>query len=163
MAPSAFNAQPWYFLIIKNRNTIEKMRKIVLKSANRHPSLPPKTIRQYKTFFNAPYIISVCLDTSKRWYLDPAAIHPQTLEDAMDNPDYFSVATAAQNIMLAAHSMGLGACWVAPHSIFRSKLEKLLDIRPPFKLITNITIGYYNKKSGKPMRKKLKAIHRFAR
>ncbi|MFV0348954.1 MAG: nitroreductase family protein [Halodesulfovibrio sp.] len=80
-APSAGNQQPWRFVVIENRETLERI-----------PSIPP-----YASMVpSASCAIMVCGDTSAEkypgnWMLDCSA--------------------AVQNMLLALHDKGLGAVW----------------------------------------------------
>ncbi len=81
-APSANNAQPWRFLVITERSLLDAIPKF-------HPYAA--MLRE------APLAILVCGDT--------------TLEKS---PGYWVVdcAAATQNLLLAAHALGLGAVWL---------------------------------------------------
>ena len=81
MAPSARDARPWRFVIITDRRLLEEI---------------PKVNPNAKMAAHAPAAILVCGDLTLEksagyWVVDCAA--------------------AAQNILLAAHSLGLGAVW----------------------------------------------------
>jgi len=51
---------------------------------------------------------------------------------------------AAQNIVLAAHSLGLGTCYVGFSKLlkFNRKLKKKLGIKKPYEVLTSICVGY---------------------
>lgn len=80
-APSAANRQPWHFLVLTDRPLLERIPAI-----NPHADMAK----------DAPAAILVCGDT--------------TLELA---PGYAVVdcAAAVENLLLAAHAVGLGAVW----------------------------------------------------
>ena len=156
MAPSGGNAQPWYFYIIRNKKIIQKMKNIVLKYQD-----SVIFAKKYGTFFNASYIISVCVNMDKRWYHSKNYKKVRSEDDVFDNSDYFSVAAAIQNILLSANSINIGTCWCNTSTTYRKKLEKLLNIKPPYRMIANITLGYYNKKTIAPLRQPLKKIFNF--
>jgi nitroreductase len=80
-APSSKDSRPWHFIVIEDRRTL-----------NRVPLYYPYAFMIRR----APVAIVVCGDQSlsvfgEYWTFDCAA--------------------ASQNIILAAHAMGLGACW----------------------------------------------------
>ena len=79
-APSARNTQPWHFMIIKNRDTINKM-------------------------------IEICPNGTLMKGADTAVL---VLGDLNDTDEYFVIdcSAAVQNMLLAAHEKGLGACWI---------------------------------------------------
>lgn len=113
-APSAANQQPWHFVVITNRATLDKI----------------PTYHPYATAcMEAPLAILVCLD--------------QQLEkiEGMGTQD---VSAATQNILLAARALGLGGVWLGVHPrterqvAFRKELG-LPDHVLPFALIS---LGY---------------------
>ena len=78
-APSAGNQQPWHFLVIRDRDTLVKITEV-------HP--------HSKMLLTAPLAILVAGD-------EKLQIHPgYWLEDC---------SAATENILLAAHALGLGA------------------------------------------------------
>lgn len=80
-APSACNQQPWQFVVIKDRQLLREVPKI-----NPYAAMAA----------DAPVAILVCGDSS--------------LEKV---PGYWVVdcSAAVQNLLLAAHALGLGAVW----------------------------------------------------
>lgn len=65
---------------------------------------------------------------------------------------------ASENILLAAHAHGLGACWVAgDKKPYAEKVRQLLGAPQNFKLITLIPLGY-SKEEPKPAKRKLKDV-----
>lgn len=83
--PSAVNARPWSFLVVRDRDTLGKMAE-----ANGRAAGPLK---------EAAAGILVCGDIERAF---PKA------------PDYWVIdcAIAAQNMLLAAHDLGLGGVWL---------------------------------------------------
>jgi len=88
-APSAGNIQPWHFIIVRNP-TIKK--KLAESALNQHH------VEQ------APVVIVVCAD-EKRSSIGYGT-RGRTLYCLQDT------AAATQNILLTAHSLGLGTCWI---------------------------------------------------
>jgi nitroreductase len=84
-APSAGNEQPWHFVVIHNRATLA-----ALSAA--HPDA--------EMVQHAACAVLVCVDLKKVKY-----------------PDYWPAdcAAATQNMLLAAHGLGLGSVWVGVH------------------------------------------------
>ncbi len=81
MAPSAGNEQPWHFIVIRDKTTLEKVKDI-----NPFAGMAPK----------APVAVLVCADLSLEKY---------------DGYWVQDCSAAVQNILLAAHGLGLGAVW----------------------------------------------------
>jgi len=130
-APSAGNAQPWHFIVIRDRETMNKI-----------PTFHPYA----KMLYEAPAAILVCGDLSSekypgRWVMDCSA--------------------ATQNILLAAHTIGLGTVWIG---IYPSE-ERMLPIIELFRIPANIipvsliAVGYPNENKEVPNRFKPERIH----
>ena len=79
----------------------------------------------------------------KRWYHHDFDLKKPGVE-AINNPDYMSLAAAIQNLLLAAHSLNLGACWTGVSEEFRTALDKLIDVPETHMLAANIAIGHYD-------------------
>jgi nitroreductase len=113
-APSAGNQQPWHFVILDDRKILNVIHTF-------HPS--------GKMLKEADKAILVCgdLDLEKfkgYWMIDCAA--------------------AAENILLAAHSLGLGACWlgVYPRKGRVTGIRKLLRLPTHIIPFALISLGY---------------------
>jgi nitroreductase len=65
---------------------------------------------------------------------------------------------ATENILLAAHAHGLGACWVAgDKKPYADKIRQLLGVPQEFKLVSLIPLGY-SKEEPKPAKKNLENV-----
>jgi len=88
-APSAGNIQPWIFVIIRKP---EMKRRLAEAALNQH------------FIYEAPVVIVVCADRERSgMYYGSRGANLYCIQDT---------AAAIQNILLAAHALGLGACWV---------------------------------------------------
>ena len=100
-APSACNNQPCVFIVIKDKDSKEKLQ----------------SVYDREWFVSAPVIIAVCLDHSLSW-------------KRKDGKDYGDIdaAIAMDHMTLAAADLGLGTCWVgAFDSVQASKTLFLPD------------------------------------
>ena len=131
-APSARNFQPWHFVIIDDRN---KLREI--------PKFHPYTAM----LETAPLAIAVCGDLS--------------LEKSME---YIALdcAAATQNMLLAAHGLGLGAVWLGiyPRENRIKGLADLLKLPEHIIPVTLIALGYPAEDPPPASRFKPQRIHR---
>lgn len=116
-APSAGNKQPWKFVVIKNEET--------LKTISGH-------FHTMKMAENAPLAIVVCGDMN------------QTFPE--DGRDYWveDASAATENLLLAAHAMGLGAVWcgIYPMQERVKLLKKLLGMPENIVPLNVIPVGY---------------------
>ena len=112
-APSAHNGQPWHFVVIDQREILDAI-------PTHHP---------YAAMCKeAPLAILVCGDTdlartADSWLLDCSA--------------------ATQNILLAAHALGLGAVWV--HMLWpesAAPLRERLGLPEHVRTLALVPVGY---------------------
>ena len=84
-------------------------------------------------------------------------------ENLANTPAYWPVdcAAATQNILLAAHGLGLGGVWlgVYPRSERISALEKLIELPPHIHPFSIVSLGYPAEKRTVPERFKPERIH----
>jgi nitroreductase len=130
-APSAGNQQPWHFVVIRNKVIFQKINEF-------HP--------YSKMMLEAGLAILVCGDVSVE-----------------TNKGYWPVdcSAATENILIAAHGLGLGAVWLGiyPRPDRQDGMRKLFllpDTIFPFSLIS---IGYPGEQKTKPERFKQERIH----
>ena len=113
-APSARNQQPWQFIIIDESQLLRRIMDV-------HP---------YASMLSgAELAILVCGD-----------------ENLELSKGYWSVDCAAstQNILLAAHSLGLGAVWlgVYPREERQKGIREIFDLPPHIHPFSLISVGY---------------------
>jgi nitroreductase len=113
-APSPFNTQPWEFIIIKEKETLEAISRFA----------------RYSGYLaNVPMAIAV---------LVPPINSKFSWIESIGEPRY-AAAIAVQNMMLAAWELGIGTCWV---SIERDKVGRLLGVPETHFVLTVVPIGY---------------------
>ena len=100
---------------------------------------------------NAPVVIVVCAELGKSGYYDG--------EPATDQGDWymFDVALAMQNLVLAAHSVGLGTVHVGLH-FDTKKAARILEIPEGFRAVEMTPLGYPDYEPKPRPRKELSEI-----
>lgn len=113
-APSACNKQPWHFVTITERDTLNEIAEFHLNG---------------KMLRNAPCALLICGDEIKAhdkgyWPVDCGA--------------------ATQNVLLAAHAIGLGACWLGiyPREERVAKIKTLMSLPEHIHAFALIALGY---------------------
>ncbi len=126
-APSAGNLQPWEFIITKNQDLKQKIMR-----ASRNQSF----------ITQAPVLITVCANcrASEKVY-GPRGKELYCLQDT---------AAAMQNMLLAIHALGLGACWVGEFD--EAEVRKILEIPEFVRPVAILTVGYPEGDVKKPER-----------
>lgn len=111
-APSGMNNQPWRFATVESREMMEKLSAF---------SKYAKLIR------SAPAAVAV--------FLDNESVYNRT-------KDVQGIGAATENILLAAHALGLGACWIGEILNRREEVEKALGTGPNLELMALVIVGY---------------------
>ena len=105
MAPSAVNQQPWTFTVVRNQELLDQ----VSRDAKAHmvATMPADMAGgaraehflsmlgdpAFQIFYHAPALILISGNAPGSWITEDCAL-------------------AAENLMLTAHSLGLGSCWI---------------------------------------------------
>lgn len=166
MAPSATNSQNWRFIAVKSDEKKQELVSAIEEQIKEYSALI-KSQRAYNefnaysrffTFFaSAPLVIAVIKTPYTSFSLrimQRYGISPEALEAA----DSQGPSAAIQNMLLASHSLGYGACWMTGPLIAKTKLEKVLDIKEPDSLMALIPIGKTEKQPAAPKRKPIEDI-----
>jgi len=110
-APSGMNNQPWRFIVVSDKKT----KNIVAKQTH------------YDDIINsASYAIAV--------FYDADSGYDRT-------KDVLSIGACIQNMLLAAHSLGLGACWLGEILKNRENIAQLLGAPACYELMAVIALG----------------------
>jgi len=160
-APSAHNAQPWRFIVIRDSALKQKLAEDMADRWNEDMSKNgiPKEQREsfikasVERFGNAPVIIVACLT------MEGMGEYP---DDRRKKIEYVmavqSVAAAIENVLLAAHGEGLGSCWFCAPLFCPDTVRKTLKIPKRVDPQALITLGYPANKPNPPPRKPLEDI-----
>lgn len=115
-APTAVNSQPWQLIVIDNRESLDSLAEVLPYA---------------KMLKHAPLAIVTCGDLSK-------AIE--------DEPTFWiqDVSAATENLLLAAHSLGLGAVWtgVYPNKERAEAVSERLGLPANIIPLAVVPIGY---------------------
>lgn len=131
IAPSAMNQQSWHFTVVQNEGVLNKIVEAI-RTAFKNSGIPNFEARakddNFSPFYNAPTFIIV---TGNEKAIAP--IHDGSL--------------AIGNMMNAAHSLGVGTCWIhAVNFLFGTEEGKLLKgelgIPEDYIPVGSIAVGY---------------------
>lgn len=144
-APSAFNSQPWSFVIIQDPAVLtdysERAKPYLIKllegKSDLHGYKKMLSNPDFNIFYNASTLIIIYATTDNYFAAGDCCL-------------------AAQNLMLSAHDLGLGSCWIGFSTPFfnSSELKKELDIPAEYTAVAPLIVGYPefipSKRSRKP-------------
>ena len=95
-------------------------------------------------FKNAPALIAVLRQpyrSSTEEILAKSGRTREEIKDMRSGPDIQSIGAAIQNLILSAHEMGYGTCWMTGPLFAAPEMEKVLGVQPPQSLCTFVPIG----------------------
>ena len=132
LAPSAGNQQPWEFIVIEDLSVLHAV---------------PTVLGFAKMAAEATCAIVVCGNKS---FIKAEGFWQQ------------DCAAATQNILLAAHGLGLGTCWcgVYPNEKRAADLKHMLNIPENVTPLSFIAIGVPNEQKEQPERFNEARVHR---
>jgi len=166
--PSAGNGQTWKFVVIQDHEIIEEMENDVIQTCRKISRLfyylkdGSKTKRFFTrlfqwlnpaTFHPVPYIAAHMIAEGRAGVFHGAPTVILILVDKRAPGDSaIEAGIAGETMVLAAHSYGLGTCWVSfANLLFRGsnkrKWKKRFDIKYPYVPVTTLVAGY---PAGKP-------------
>jgi nitroreductase len=131
MAPSAGNQQPWQFVVVTDKAQLE-----LVKGVHPHVGMAP----------TAPLGILVCGDESLEKF---PGFWPQDCSAAM------------QNLLLAAHGLGLGAVWtgVYPYGDRIDRFREIFGLPVHVIPLAFAVIGHPHQKGGRQERYREDRVH----
>ena len=138
-APSANNNQPWKFVVVRSKETKEKLLDAFMDRMKDYFESHGIPLDRIKTFwsgiFAAPVHILAFCDTS---VVD--------IEEGWEEIEMLwstqGVSAACQNILLAAHALGLGSVWTGATLAVEDEIKAMLGVPQGVRLMTVIAVGY---------------------
>lgn len=139
-APSAGNLQPWRFVVVEDEKIRERLRETAIPKwrsvmetleedePERYEIYSKHVDREDPVYYSAPVIVFVI------------------------GPSSINCALACENMMLAAHSLGLGSCYVGWGALILDDLEmiELLELKKEESILGPIVMGYPEKYPNPP-------------
>lgn len=143
-APSAHNRQPWRFTVIETEQIKQELAKAMgekLRNDLEADYTPENIIeldvqRSYDRITSAPVIIVLSLTMADMdVYPDPNRTHNEYIMAVQ------STAMCGQNLLLAAHESGLGACWMCAPLFCPDVVRQVLNLPEDWQPQALLTLG----------------------
>jgi nitroreductase len=165
-APSNHNRQPWRFILFEDRSQIGKLAETVgVELSGRLQSLPAvargyaSEFANYATFFGEAPVLVVVMH--KR----PVSLSNALLKDAhqpeLVSGEPLSSAMAVQNLLIAAHALGLGTCVLTAPLIVQEAVVRELNLPREYDLTCLVALGFPDETPAPPRRKSIEQIAEF--
>ena len=131
-APSAGNFQPCHFIVVKDANKRKQLQEAALGQ---------------ELLNTAPLVIVVCAEPERS---------SKYGERGMKHFCLLDCANAAENMLLAAHSLGYGSCWMGGFS--ENGVKKVLGLPDDLRVVALVPIGKADEDPVPPSRRPLDEI-----
>lgn len=176
MAPSPKHQQNWHFVVISNREMIEKITRIVDQKHTYIASLIDdekdrarymRLLPYYTNFRNSESLVVVYskdYEMIEETILRKHGVNEAILEELLyPRSDAQAIGAAIENFMLAAANMGYGTCYMTGPTYAKKELEDLIKFnQDEYHLMAMISIGVPAENSIKqPKRKPLEEVVTF--
>jgi len=178
-APNGGNFQGWRFIVVKNREVISKMASAVQSIVDKMVSWPEAAlwqedmkrsqknasffrnasaciavfVSQYQSAFDKVLVARENIDEEAKRILACRKFAPTSIQSA---------AAAVTTMLLAMHSMGLGAVWLVGPLVAKKEIESILKVPENLGLVCLVAMGYPDEspeKDRKPVDQVLEFIH----
>jgi len=129
-APNHYKVRPWRFIVLTGNARNQLGDVMAAAQHERQPELPAANLEKTRGLpLRAPLIIAVGVDK---------AIEPKVFE--LEN--YAAASAACENILLAAHALGLGAIWRTGEWARDPKVKQFLGLEADQHIAGLIYTGY---------------------
>ncbi len=136
-APNAVNQQPWTFTVVRDQALLDQvsreakahmlatMADAMAKGARVEHFRVTLGNPDFHIFYHAPALILISGEAPGPWIVEDCAL-------------------AAENLMLMAHSLGLGSCWIgfAQSYLCTAEGKRLLGLPDSWVPVAPIIVGY---------------------
>ncbi len=145
MAPSAHNRQPWRFVILTTMEDKLCLANVLgellgedrLADGDDPGQIERDVAQSIERITSAPVVVITCLS------MEDMDVYP---EGRRNSAEYAmavqSVSMAAQNLLLAAHAEGLGACWLCAPLFAQDLVQEELSLPEGWEPQGLIVLGY---------------------
>ena len=167
-AMSGANGQPWEFVIVKDKETKDRIADYYLGTELRFWNIEKTRVEEVRhnalrgaqppsrrhAFKDAPVLIVVCGDP--RTFM--ATVLGAQFYEGDWSVFWMNLANACQNLHLAAVTLGLATTWVSVSNDWEGSLKNLLGIPEFFRVRMIVPVGYPAYKPAAPYRRELREI-----
>jgi nitroreductase len=135
-APNHFLNQPWRFIVLTGKAreelgaVFEATLREQMKDEPDEKKVEGQAMAERTKLLRAPVVIAVGVKQ------EPENARIPAFENTA------AVAAATQNLLLAAHGLGLGAYWRSGNNVFDPKVKEWLGLEPQDELISFVYLGY---------------------
>ena len=128
MAPSGLNNQPWRFVTVSDKDLLRKLAKLTKYS---------------HIIESAPACVVVFVDKEAMYH---------------EVKDHQAMGACIQNLLLAAHGMGLGGVWLGEILKSAKEVRDLCELSDQYDLMAVVALGHPAGKGGRADRRPVEEV-----
>lgn len=151
------NSQPWDFVVVRDepiRRDVAKMMTEHLDGVRRFSDTPnPEDPTQRRIFQGVRHLVDHLADAPVLVFVCGNDVYPP--EAPREHLMYSAVFGAAQNLMVAARALGLGAAYTTFHFTSEPEIKARLGIPETTRICVTIPLGWPDRPFGRLTRKPL--------
>ena len=148
-APTVGGNEQWIFCVVDSQEMRERLRELLVDAQGQYytkmmkkPWTKEKIEKWFaendRNLYRAPFYVAVFADFTERMYTNP------NIEDLWAHQ---SAAAAIENMLLAAHGLGIGGCWFGVPLLMEKEFYSLLGVKGDgLKLAAVLAFGYPKEK-----------------
>lgn len=160
-SPSYTNTQPWEMVVVSGEKRDEISRELLKLAKTKAPTSPdiplptgwPPQMEQRSREHGARRLNTLGIERSDRekreklrlmnfeFYGAPCAVF-LFMDGSLGKWSLFDMGLFTQNLILAAHTLGVGSCIQASVTGYADEIKRFLDIAKDQKLVVCISMGY---------------------
>jgi len=157
MGPSGHNRQPWFFIVVTEREAkefvAERYRKAwetVFTPTEREVVANDPQSQRGRNLRSAKYLAEHIADVPVMVF---ACVKKYTDRARAGQPMWGAIYPAIQNLCLAARGYGLGTSITGMHTMFAREIDAMLGVPPEYANVILIPMGYPKGRWARPDRK----------
>lgn len=152
-AASTCAAQTWRFVAVSDPRLVARMRNAVLGRFEQLALTPGLALQEHKrtaaraqalSFAKAPLCVAVvALPSSSpiEELMELAGMTQEERDRLCVRPELQSAGAAVQLLTTSAHSLGYATCWTCAPIVAVERLEEILEVEPPSRLVALVAVG----------------------
>jgi nitroreductase len=150
--PSFLNIQPWRFVVITNKDIINKIAQVTLMKSKKLGAGANILLSSASRIINGSHAVILIYNSGEFRSIEEKykAIYAN-FKELIPPAELSAISAAIQNMVLIAESLGIGSCWLDTPLFSKEEINKILNINK--RLIAVLTLGYPAEKGRRAPRK----------
>ncbi len=174
LSPYAGGRKNWDILAITDQTLKQSMANAIeekIESATRDMDKAEAAMfrdygKNFLFFTQAPVTFAVFMEpyiSAADTIMRDHGLSQAEIDHQRGRTDYQSIGAAIQNLLLAAHAMGYGGCWMCGPVVAADAINQLLEVEPPYSLVALVPVGVPAENPPQRPRKSLEEVFKLVK